>query len=53
MAGVSQAPLPAGRPAGELTLTPPPGEAAEVDVESLLEALSRSVADEYKRFYGS
>ncbi|MBW8873917.1 MAG: hypothetical protein JF614_03060 [Acidobacteria bacterium] len=53
VAGVSQAPLPAGSPAGERTLTPPPGEAAEVDVESLLEALSRSVADEYKRFYGS
>jgi hypothetical protein len=42
----------AASPAGEPT-PPPFPEAPEVDVESLLEALARSVADEYKRFYGS
>ena len=40
-------------PTGAWAVTPPQAEGPEVDLESLLDALSRQVAEEYRRFYGS
>lgn len=40
-------------PTGAWVVIPPQAAGPEVDQESLLDALSRQVAEEYRRFYGS
>jgi hypothetical protein len=44
---------PEGSSADPTSAPSPPGGTAEVDVEPILDALARSVAEEYRRFYGS
>ncbi len=40
-------------PTGAWAVVPPQAEGPEVDLESLLEAVARQVAEDYRRFYGS